>query len=539
MFRNTVPFFFSLTLLPLIMVGDKLVLNDGRIIEECTLETRGQEQFVVFPHGRIKVLPSQIREVFVDSTEAIVPQNDFERQQLEKGLVPYQGQWITEKKRETLFREIRLERQARLQKCRKHLEWRHAWRRETPHFIVLTNTSEELSAYYTNLFESFYSSFTRRWNIDESKLAKKRKPVVNIYRNKEQYMASGAPAGSSGLFDARARRLKLYHDFADPRFTLDVLFHEGTHLMIHLLHPGFVFPTWVNEGLAEYYGASVLDEDNGIQYGRVQEGRLAVLRYALAEEGYIPLEKVLMTPQSRFKSIHYAEAWGLVHFMLEHKKYRSKFMGYFNALVSGIGLEKHFLASGSGGSIFTLKPEDDVTLFKKRMGLGEMAELEREFLEYVYYGLPDVGARGYLDSARTRIRDQDLEGAIDDLETALRLGSQDPACFLYKARIHGIMAEYENAAVAYMQAMEREPLNPDFHLECGLTLRASEDSLMVKEGLRQIYLANEIEPFGAKFCRALEKALSGEDLIELQAKRDEVNQRRSSQAEEKNSRDGY
>ena len=71
-----------------------------------------------------------------------------------------------------------------------------------------------------------------------------------------------------------------------------------------------------------------------------------------------------------------------------------------------------------------------------------------------------------------------------------------------------------------MNAIELDPLNPEYHFEVGITLRASEDPLMLNEGLRHIYLATEIAPDEVKFLNALEEALSGEDLVQIRKIKD-------------------
>lgn len=509
-----------LLLLPLFLAGpvampDKLVLHDGRVIEECKLEKQEQEQYVVLPHGRLRLYADQVREIYIDKDETYEPRNDYEREQLENGFVFFEGTWRTKRKRDAILEERREEREKKLKGLMRRLEWESAWRKETPHFLFITNTSKELLDYYSESFEDFYQSFTKRWGVTLARGSKKGKPTIKIFRSREQYLASGAPIASTGIFNTVSEELKLYHDTADPRFTLDVLFHEGTHLMVYLLRPDFIFPVWLNEGLAEYYGASTIDEYGKIEAGHLQEGRLAILRYALAEERYIPLTKVLLTNQRGFGSIHYAEAWCLVHFLMEHKKYKSKFYGFFGALAKGTGLEEVRFPVGKGREMSTMEVEKVLALFMKKLGLVDMSELEKEFLEYVYYGLPEVGPRGFLASARIRFRDRDAEGAIEDLLRALNLGSLDPTSFLYCGRIYGLKGEYEKSAMHYMKAIELDPLNPDYHLEIGLSLRASEDVVMMEEGLRHIYLATEVAPNEPRFFRSLEQALSGEDLDHL------------------------
>jgi hypothetical protein len=218
-------------------VPDKLVLKDGRVIDECKVEKKEQELYVVFPHGRLKLHPLQVKEILIDIDETYEPRNEFERQQFEKGLVFFEGLWRSKRKRDALLYERRRKREARLKQLSQHLEWENAWRKETPHFMVITNTSRELLDYYAQIIEDFYQIFTKRWDISIARGGKKRKPAIKIFRNQQQYHANGGPAQTAGVFDSRVVELKLYHDAADPRFTLDVLFPEATHLMVHLLRP--------------------------------------------------------------------------------------------------------------------------------------------------------------------------------------------------------------------------------------------------------------------------------------------------------------
>jgi len=531
---QSILFFICLTPLGL---ADQLILIDGRVVENCKLETVDQELFVVFPHGRLRIPPGQIKEIIHDWDTTYKPKNEFEKEQLEKGFVFFKNTWMTKRKWESLLEERRIKREKRLEELNSHIEWENAWLKETKHFLFRTNTSEELLIYYSGLFESFYRSFTKQWGVTFSRSGREKKPEIHIYRDRQQYIVSGAPPGTSGVFYSYNKELKLYHDPADPRFTLDVLFHECTHLMTHLMRTNFNCPVWVDEGLAEYYGSSIIEGEK-INCGVLQEGRLAALRYALAEGLYIPLEKMLLTPRDGFETVHYAEAWCLIHFLLEHKKYRSRFSSFFSALMTGLGTNETVFTAAKGRSLTTVKLNDVFALFKKKMGVSDLSEFEKEFLNYIVYGLPEIGARGYVDSARIRIRRWDLEGALDDLETAINYGSQDGACYVCGGRIFSLQDEYEKAAAHYLRAIELDPFNPDYHLELGLSLRSSRDSYMIDEGLRHIYLAKEISPFEPRFVSALEKAICGEDIEELiKLKKTYQNNEAEKKAEEKKKRD--
>jgi len=500
-------FLLLLILFPSQAQGDRLILFDGRVVDGCRLERREGDLFAIFEHGTLKLREDQIKEIFFDTDGAYVPANDFEREQLEKGLVRFEGIWMSRERRQSTVDKRLREREERFEKARRRLDWKNAFKKETNHFTIITNTSEELLEEYCDLFDQFYTLFVKKWKISGKSRTRYKKPVIKIYRSREEYLASGVPASSAGIFFPLQGELRCYRDAADPRYTLDVLLHEGTHLMVQLTRPGFFFPIWVNEGLAEYYGSSIVGKDGKIVTGIVQEGRLAALRSAVADGKYIPLKNLLLTPQSGFGSLHYAEAWCFVHYLIEHEKYSSGFKSFFCALILGTGIK----AQPSGRRQTSVSLGATLELFKKKMGITKFEAIEKEFMDYILYGLPDVGMRGYLVSARLNMRDNRLDEALHDINKALELGSADPRCHLYKGRIYTTLKRYERAAVAYQRAIQVDPLNADFHAELGSALLKSKDRLMRKEGMRELFLATEIAPDVTTFRSMLKKAFGSEE----------------------------
>jgi len=492
--------------------ADKLIMHDGRIVEGCRIVEKEQGLFAVFEHGTLKLVPSQIREFLYDSTETYVPRNEYEREQLANGFVLFEGLWMSTARRESVLKKRLEDREAKVREARSHLAWDNAWRKENAHFELISNTSDHLFGEHYGLFDQFYDVFTKKWKIPGKHRIKVKKPVIKIYRNRASYHATGAPASSAGLFNFVTNELWLYYDAADPRFTLDVLFHEGTHLMVHLLRPDFRFPIWVNEGLAEYYGSSLVSAKGSVKTGIIQEGRLVRLRNALETGKYIPLERMVLTEKRKFGSLHYAEAWCLVHYLLEHEKYDSKFKSFIQALATGTGFREVRFGVGRGKNASTVTLKETLSLFKKKMGVNSLEKLESEYLDYVTYGLPDAGMRGYVILARISMRDGAYDDALEATEIALDMGSRDPNCYLYRGRIFAVKERYEQAVVALQRAIERDPLNPYFHAEQGRILRESEDPTMMAEGVREYYLATEIAPGVSAFRSMLDKALKDRDL---------------------------
>jgi len=492
--------------------ADKLILYDGRVVDGCRVEESGQELYATFEHGTLKLIPSQVKEILYDSDEAYVPKNDYEREQLAKGFVLFEGFWMSKERRASTLDKRRMEREERIRKARAHLDWSGAWKKDTRYFTLQTNCSEDLLEYYCDIFEQFYTIFVKKWKISGKSRSEFGKPVIKIFRSREQYHQSGANPRSAGMFNIISGELRLYHDAADPRLTLDVLFHEGTHLMVQLTRPDFFFPIWVNEALAEYYGSSTIDSNGRVVTGVIQEGRLVALRNAVDSGKYIPLATLLQTPQNKFTSLHYAHAWCFVHYLLEHDKYDSKFKSFYQALVTGVGLDQTRAGRFGKRNMSTATLGATAELFKKKFGINNHEALEAEFLDYVKYGLPDVGMRGYVASAALHMRDGRYDEALEAVNTALELGSTDPKCHLYEGRIYSERNEYEKAAVAVQRAIELDPLNPHFHVNLGGILRESEDGAMMKEGIREYHLAAEIAPELTSVRNRLEKALKNADM---------------------------
>ncbi|MCO5168721.1 MAG: DUF1570 domain-containing protein [Planctomycetes bacterium] len=121
------------------------------------------------------------------------------------------------------------------------------------------------------------------------------------------------------------------------------LFHEAFHQFIYTHAPEV--PSWLDEGLADYFSTTELHGASGFKVGSVHPGRLARLRDALAGRGERPLSLREFTrlDDERFKGdeqlLNYAQGWGLVHFLLHApsmgRKGHALVRDYFLALREG------------------------------------------------------------------------------------------------------------------------------------------------------------------------------------------------------------
>jgi Flp pilus assembly protein TadD len=102
------------------------------------------------------------------------------------------------------------------------------------------------------------------------------------------------------------------------------LYHEYTHALLRLNFSNS--PLWLNEGLAEFFGNSILGEKE-IKTGTIDPGHL----YLLNQSKLIPIETLLEIDhnspyynESNRASVFYAESWAVVHFLMLDEEARKK-----------------------------------------------------------------------------------------------------------------------------------------------------------------------------------------------------------------------
>lgn len=113
-----------------------------------------------------------------------------------------------------------------------------------------------------------------------------------------------------------------------------LLLHEVTHC--YMLAPTHteLYPVWVMEGLAEFYGTHRVDAAGKLQTGILPDspesaagfGRITLIRTALAEQRARTVAAVLqLRPAEYSEPEAYAWSWGLSHFLLTHPRYGETF----------------------------------------------------------------------------------------------------------------------------------------------------------------------------------------------------------------------
>jgi len=98
-----------------------------------------------------------------------------------------------------------------------------------------------------------------------------------------------------------------------------IVFHEYVHYIIDTNFGRSEVPSWFNEGLAEYYQTFEIEDDQKVKLGIAQWNHLRLL----SQSKLIPFQDFLGVGSRSLggngghsRSIFYAQAWAMVHFLI-------------------------------------------------------------------------------------------------------------------------------------------------------------------------------------------------------------------------------
>ncbi|MSQ82763.1 MAG: DUF1080 domain-containing protein [Myxococcales bacterium] len=174
------------------------------------------------------------------------------------------------------------------------------------------------------------------------------KPVqIYVFESQERYQdyaREHAPGlvNNGGFYDGGMRTVVTYR----YNNSMQLYFHELVHAMMGEQFADHNFtrytrrhwPVWFDEGMAEYLGSFELHAGK-VKVPALNNGKLAYLYNALASSMFIDMASLLKAPAERFSgasmNIYYAEAWGLLQFLLSNPSNRPKMAQFFRRIKAG------------------------------------------------------------------------------------------------------------------------------------------------------------------------------------------------------------
>jgi tetratricopeptide (TPR) repeat protein len=192
----------------------------------------------------------------------------------------------------------------------------------SPHFAVLTNSNEKQGRRLASQFERMRAVFRHLLPASSDDSEAQIEVLAVRDRKGMQALEPEAYLGKnridiSGLFlRGGDRNLILVRLDADEAHAFSTVYHEYTHYMLRKAD-GWL-PLWLNEGMAQYYENTDIDEKEA----RLGQASPEMLQY-LSQNGMLPLRALLAVDvnspyyhEEEKGSVFYAESWALTHYLI-------------------------------------------------------------------------------------------------------------------------------------------------------------------------------------------------------------------------------
>jgi hypothetical protein len=490
-FRRTALAFATLVPLALPASADRLITDDGRVLEvKKARKLEDGNYLLVFESGEVTCPAKFVASVEIEGDMSdYVPANEDERKKLADGYVRYRGKWLTGAAYKAELAKTAAASKARTAEMAAHQDFYNGWKKETKHFEFQSNTSPEILDYYAELLETYYDLMDKRVGINPSPALKRQKMKVFVYKNMLEFLElTKKSLGTLGFFNFVDGELHFYHDYEDPSVSEWVALHEGTHLLTFLIEPQARPWIWINEGVADYFGSSAVQRDAKgkltITLGQLSLERVLDVQEAMAENKHVTLEKLFMIPKESFGGFEYAHAWSFVYFLNskpEYEKGFKKFFKDFYTVAKGVPYEKEPVNNKFG--FWKVVPPNEIrTLLLDRLGVKDVAKLEREWMDFIQ-GIPIDAPLARFKRGLDAITNGGLgekaksQRAMADLDAAIEGGVDDPRAFWARAMINLITTGKDDKSVADLRkAIELAPLEAGFRVNlaqilAGVTVR--------------------------------------------------------------------
>jgi hypothetical protein len=489
-------------LLALSAHADVLCMKDGRVVDGKKLTRVENGVKIAFENGEVLVSSELIQDVLIEGEALAPPANPEEEAQRAKGMIRFEGKWMTPKSREELLKKRLDERKQAFAELQAHSEWRNRLKEKTRNFAFEYTLPPHVFEGYRDLMEAYFTQFVKDWKI---KLPKDLEPLpVCLYRDHDSFLqTAGAGSNTLGYYKfTKPREANFFYERVDPALTEWVMFHESNHYLQNLLDLDFSMPHFPGESVAEYYGGSTWDPvKKKLTTGRILERRLVEIQTDMAEGAMMPLER-LVTTDGMYE--HYTWGWSLVHFAMNDKRYQPKFQKFVTTLVSGKDVRRESMGVDN---LRTVSSHEVWTVFRRCMDLDDakaLAAFEDEWHAYVKDKLQLVTTRGKEEAAYQAAREGRPLRATRFFKAALEDGTRNPLTYHRYADMLAEQGDLKQALEMWKRAQELGPLEGDFYWRMGRAVRVKGDK---KEGSRLMKLAKEIEPEGQYFDIELEEEL--------------------------------
>ncbi len=467
---------------------DVLCLKDGRVVDGVAMERREDGILLRYQNGDVLVSHDLVQDAVLAADLEAPPADDEEALQRKNGMVRFEGKWMPEKKRAELLRKRVEDRQKAIQEARAHSQWGQRYIEETRNFRYEFTIPPYVFAEYRDALEAFFAKFSKTWKLETPR--DKVKLPVNIYADRKTFNQVGGVSGGVLAYYRFIKPWDLngYHDRLDPEYSKQVFYHEFTHHLQQLVDLDFSYPHFPNESVAEYYGASRWDpETKQFTTGMLQEGRLWEIQADIAAGEPMTIERLITTERAYE---HYTWGWSLVHFLMNHAKYKPRFERFFLALSKGKGVRREEVGMDN---LRTCTAAEVWRVFQQELGLksaDDVRKLETEWREAVDALIAANTSVSGKEKAAFKAKETGRKlRAKRFFQEAIDAGSRNPRVFHEYADLLLEDGKRDQGLATLQRAIALDPLNGWLYGVMGRALKAAGQEA---EGRRWIRLGKEV-----------------------------------------------
>jgi hypothetical protein len=294
--------------------------------------------------------------------------------------------------------------------------WQRSPERKMGHYWVKTDLDAETAIELAKHLNLMYEEFSRRLASLPQRAPQKLN--VLIFRDRRDYLevlrlrygVDGRGSGGMFFVTPTGAGLAFWVEDLPKRRVHHVIQHEGFHQFAYSRFGNDLSP-WLNEGLAEFFGASVL-VGRSLILGQSTPRVLDSVQEAIELGEYVPFARMLrMTSEQWQRSLHdgsasllYNQSWSMVHFLVygDGGRYVSAFEQYLRLLNSGVMAEEAFVR------VFGA----DVQSFEERWKTHTAAARPSAFLtameriEFLAEGALELSRSGTIPGSVRELRDR-------------------------------------------------------------------------------------------------------------------------------------
>jgi tetratricopeptide (TPR) repeat protein len=405
----------------------------------------------------------------------------------------------------------------------------------TPLFSIVTHVPREEALHQANQLISFTEVL--REQMDAGRVEPTLPLRIYIFAGWKEYGNFAFP-GAAGYTVPRLQGSLLALSLQQPAQSKETLFHEYVH---YLMFNGqrFAYPTWYNEGLAEFLGATLIRGDVAfigappLRFPALSQGRETPLETLLGK-GYAEMD-------GREANHFYADAWLLVDYVhvsshVGGPERLTPTLDYLALLNRGVAwreaferafpvgldelereLDTHLERLQEGAPGFSMTLDDPRPEIRERaLGRVEASTLLLELAVTVgntplARGLARealrgdaLNARALALSAEAAAAEEDFGAATRDAERAVELAPDAAWSFEAQGSVWAARAEYEpesaqahlaRARASFQRAAELSPEVPSGWAGLGATYLEAEDCESLRAGISALERAHSMAPW--------------------------------------------